>query len=92
MATKTIPLFLLPDISKAKRKCGCTLLREDDAITFAYCKLHAAAPALLEALDWAMAVIEDNFDASLDGGMLFHNARIEAIEAIAQAKEVPAHA
>ena len=75
-------------------KCGCEVRWADDALVdgINFCPMHKAAPALLAALEWAMAVIEDNFDASLDGGMLFHNARIEAIEAIAQAREVPTHA
>ena len=68
-------------------QCGCTVgqtLTKNSTVI--YCPMHKAAPEMLAALEWAMAVIEDNFDASLDGGTLFHNARIEAIEAIAQAR------
>ena len=74
-------------------KCGCEVRWADDALVdgINFCPLHAAAPALLEALE---EPAKHKCEGTV-GRTDYVDCRCwtcEARSAIAQAKEVPAHA
>ena len=51
--------FLTDDEREGELECGCLLERGPDCVKLQYCALHAAAPAIFEALESLLCIVCD---------------------------------